>query len=274
MAKAKAIYKEIFSYYNIPKGDDKKNRRIRKVIKARLKKAYPSKTWEDLTELEKTRFKLITMKDYMKIESPSSPDTIEKKINQDLSKTLLHANEDLIAHNKRVSAISKEYDIIASVDTMRKSYAEFCDNLNKYYPESAPPSFDEWSKNPHGVFAYAMEEDIYSPDEENYESQIDIDSITQSDIDHVTLQCILRLLEKEFYYIIDTKDIAQCLRIRNANNNQLEENTLQAEYDPSSSIPRERQEQIIQNNLQFMVSNRKLNELDFIHYIEGGDSQK
>lgn len=265
---AKEIYSELCDYYDISRSDDKKNRRIRKVVKERLEKAYPSKTWEELTHLEKQSFKLVTMRDYL-IKDSRHPEKVEKKIQEELESTLFKANKALVEHNEYIEALfTQYYDPQASEEEKHNAYEEFCEKLHKYFPSEIPQSFEEWKKRPLRLW------DVYNdglwvpePDSQDQDSYKPA-PVTQEEIDHKTLECILLILEKEFYYRIDTANIKHCLEVTR-DSEFLNSSALQAEIDPSSDVPEEEQRRRISMNLELMDSLRKLSENDFIKDISG-----
>lgn len=262
----KKIYTELFEYYSISKFDDKKNRRIRKVIRERLEKTFPSKEWDELTKLEKQRFKLVIMKDYL-IKNSSKPEKIEAKIQADLEKTLLNANEALVEHNKDTEILFTQfYDASATDEEQHNSYLLFCKNFHKYIPSEIPPTFEEWKIHPLRLYDiqqnYLWNPDSYSQNQELHKST----PVTQAQIDHAVLECILLILERELKYKIDIASIKHCLNMT-SNIDALNAVPLQAEIDPLSNVSVGEQEKIINKNIELMDAIQKLDEYDFIKKI-------
>lgn len=263
----KEIYTELFEYYFISKNDDTRNRRIRKIIRERLKKTFPSRKWEELTEIEKQQFKLVTMKDYLIKFSRNQKET-EVKIKEDLEKTLFKANEALAKHNKYIETLfTQYYDASAPEEEQHDSYLLFCENLHQYFPTEVPPTFEEWKAHPLRLYDIQQNllwnPDPYPQEHGLYESA----SVTQSQIDHTVLECILIVLERELNCKIDIASIKHCLDMT-SNIEDISAVPLQAEIDPSLNMPTAEQQRRIDQNLDLMESIRKLNEHDFIKKMD------
>ena len=266
----KEIYTVLFDYYEIPKFDDTKNRRIRKVIRERLAKAYPAREWDELTELEKQTFKLVTMKDYLIRESRNDK-KVEKRIKSELENTLYKANIDLSEHNKHYEILHKQfYDTSAPEDVQQKSYNEFCSYIKEWYPNEDIPSFEEWKTNP--IRLYDIEQRRLEEIRSSYYNNNSDESvpITQAEIDHVALECLIIIIERELQTSIDLKSIKHCLNIEHeADRLNINEENLQSEFDPSLPASEDEQKRRIEFNLDFMQSLKKLEEHDFIIKKEG-----
>ena len=260
---AKGIYTELFHYYSISRNNDTKNRRIRKVIRTRFAKEHSGKEWEDLTELEKQRFKLITMKDYL-LQFSNYPETVSKKIDDELENTLFKANEAIVEHNNYIHILRKQFfEPSASEDEQRKAYELFCEMLHQYFPKEVPQTFEEWKNNPLTLYDIMMDSSnpsnpIYEPNDD-YEPQY----ISQAQVDHVVLECVLKLLKDEFKYTIDVESIKHCLNMT-LDIDSLNSDSMQTEIDPSSENTIEEQQKIIDTNQDIMKSIQKLDEHDFI----------
>ena len=269
---SKEIFTELFSYYNVNNRSDKTKRTMRKVIKERLSKAYPGKTWSDLTELEQRRFKLVTMKDYLIQKTPDlKRDIICQKIDNELSDTLLEVNEEIEEHNKYIDVLFRQfYDNTASEEQNRYSYDEFCYYLTKYFPDEKPQSFEEWKKRP--LRLYDIQQSIIHEIHIQAQEEREFDNytvpVTQAEIDQVTLKCLVKVIEEKLNVSIDTDSIRHCLEATR-NIDQLENELIQNEIEKDSSVPIEEQELIIRSNRAMIDANRKLKALDFISKKKG-----
>lgn len=259
---AKEIFTELFNYYEISRMNDTKNRRIRKVIKERLAKAYPSREWAELTDFEKQTFKLVTMKDYL-IEESKNKTKIERKIKAELENTLYEANKALSAHNNYIDLLFKQfYDESASIEENHDSYLIFSSYCQKYFPSEIPPTYEEWIERP--LRLYDIQQSIF-------EKNIELDNpysskcapVSQSKIDHVILECVLLILENKLGTTIDIASIRHCLEMTQ-DIDFLNTDSLQSDVDISLPESEEEQKRQITYNLDLMQSIRKLDEHDFI----------
>lgn len=269
---SKEIFTELFSYYNVNNRSDKTKRAMRKVIKERLSKAYPGKTWSDLTELEQRRFKLVTMKDYLIKKTPDlKRDVICQKIDSEISDTLLEVNEEIEEHNKYMDILFRQfYDNTATEEQNRNSYDEFCYYLSKYFPYEKPQSFEEWKNRPLRLYdiQQSIIHEINIQTREESEADDYTTPVTQAEIDHVTLKCLVKVIEEKLNVTIDTDSIHHCLEVTR-NIDQFENEWIQNEIDTDSSVPIEKQKSIIRSNRATIDANRKLKALDFITKKKG-----
>ena len=102
------------------------------MIKERLSKAYPSREWDELTDLEKQTFKLVTMKDYL-IKNSQNSYKVERKIKTELESTLYSANKALVAHNDYIETLYRQFfDENASEKENYSNYLQFREKLRKH----------------------------------------------------------------------------------------------------------------------------------------------
>lgn len=260
---AKEIFTELFNYYEISRLDDTRNRKIRKVIKERLAKAYPAREWGELTDLEKQTFKLVTMKDYL-IEESKNRTKIEKKIKVELEKTLYAANIALSDHNNYIDLLFKQfYDESASIDEKHDSYLIFSSYCQKYFPSEIPPTYEEWIEHPlrlYDIQQRIFEKNRLEPDDP-YSSKCA--PVSQSKIDHVILECVLITIENELGIKIDIASIRRCLEMTQ-DIDFLNTDSLQSVVDTALPESEDEQKRRIVYNLELMQSIKKLEEHDFI----------
>lgn len=257
---AKEIYTEIFQFYHVLNKDDTTKRAMRKVIKTRLK----PRIWENLTDIEKAEFKLVTMKDYLLNYTPQRYKAeVEKNIEIELKTVLLQANKALKTHNDEIELLYKQfYDENATEEENRNSYKEFCDLLPKYAPTATVPTYDEWIEQPLRLYDYKQSE-IYNYECTNGSQNYHGETVSQEKIDHYVLECIRKILEDKYRIIIDTDNIRHCLEVTQ-DIDLIEDEILISDIDKSSPMSEDLQIKAIQNNLNLMDAYRKLNTLDFI----------
>lgn len=255
MNMAKEIYTEIFKFYHVQNMDDTTKRAMRKMIKNRLK----NRKWENLSDIEKNEFKLVTMKDYLLNYTPERYRIeVGKNIETELKTTLLRANKALKAHNEEIAILYKQFfDETATEEENYNSYKELCANIPKYAPTASIPSFEEWKEHPLTLYDYKQSEIFngFQNDNSKY--------VTPEKIDHYIVKCLKKIIEDELNITINVDSIRQCLE--NIQDIDLIENEpLQTEIDKTSPLSEEIQKQLKQNNLNIMESCRKLKTLDFI----------
>lgn len=252
---SKEIYTEIFRFYHVQNMNDTTKRAMRKMIKNRLK----NRKWENLSDIEKNEFKLVTMRSYLLNYTPERyKSEVEKNIETELKTLLFQANAALKAHNKDVAMLYKQFfDKNATEDENYNSYMELCANIPKYAPTASIPSFEEWKEHPLTLYDYKQSEISYGFQNDNSKY------ITPEKIDHYIVKCLQKIIEDELNININVNSIRQCLE--NTQDIDLIENEfLHSEIDKTSPLSEEFQKQLKQNNLNIMDSYRKLTTLDFI----------
>lgn len=258
----KAIFTELFNYYDTERCNDRTKRDMRKVINERLEKAYPSKAWEDLTELEKKTFKLVTIKDYLIRKTPEHKrKSIEIKIQNDLKTSMLKANQALLNHNKYIDTLHKQYNLSETTEDPHELYKELCDNLQLYFPAIIPPTFEKWKETP--LSMWDIVNDPYTQLKESLETT---DSVIQAEANRIITTCILRILETTLGYRVNTSEIYRSLILAQAMDS-IDSSPVQDKIDTSSNVPKEEQQSIINQNLNLFEADRKINEFDFIEKI-------
>lgn len=258
---AKEIYTEIFEFYHVNHLNDSTKRAMRKVIREKLK----GRQWENLTNIEKAEFKLITMQNYLltRHTPPINKAEVEKNIDNELKATLFQAKKAQISHNEKVEILYKQfYDANATEEENFISYKEFCARIPEYAPKANIPSFDEWQKRPLTLYDYQQSEIYNSYQTDNLQELYD-GAVPPERIDHYILECLRKIIEDKFKIEINVDSIRHCLETTK-DIDLIENEICQAEIDETSPLPKEIQKQTIQNNLNIMESYRKLQSLDFI----------
>jgi len=187
---AKEIYDELFGYYGIQRNHPK-IKTIRVQIMRQLKKLYKTKDWNELSEYEKSSFKLIHMHKYL-IKYSRNPKNVEAKIQKEHQESLIQL-QSLHEHNNRIDKLYKEYfDPSMSEEEQINAYKEFCADLKEGFPGVLPPSFAVWINNPLRIYDY-----ISDPYSEIDSAAVELASIPQEKVDHEVLECILQIIKEK-----------------------------------------------------------------------------
>ena len=253
---AKEIYDELFGYYGIQRNHPK-IKTIRVQIMRQLKKLYKTKDWNELSEYEKSSFKLIHMHKYL-IKYSRNPKNVEAKIQKEHQESLIQL-QSLHEHNNRIDKLYKEYfDPSMSEEEQINAYKEFCADLKEGFPGVLPPSFAVWINNPLRIFDY-----ISDPYSEIDSAAVELASIPQEKVDHEVLECILQIIKEKWNVEIDITAIRQCLLavkdIDHINTDKLPDDI---NYNPDSPV--EEPQKINQNTLALIDAANKLKNHDFI----------
>lgn len=244
---SKAIYDELFKFYVIRR-DSKNIRNIRTVIRDRFKKEFPSKApeeWEDLTDIEKDYFKLITMRDYL---TDKSGDFKKVKKNfKDTDNRMLKAYKLMQEQNQYISKLYKQYfDESATVEKQHEAYEEFCKDLNILFPQEQTPHFEEWKKHP--LRLYDIQQSLIDERLKELQTQKYYNPISQNSIDHIVIECICKIIQKELKITIDIDSIKHCLEM-----SHYTELVNSSQFNSSN-----------EKHLDLLESIQRLNELDFM----------
>lgn len=253
---SKEIYDELFDYYDISRTNSK-IKTIRVYIMRRLEKEYKTKEWDNLSEYEKNRFKLIHMYKYL-IKFSRNPKKAEKKVAAELNESFIQLQE-LHEHNKNMEKLYIQYfDPSMSEEEKLNAYQEFCADLKKSFPGMISPSFSVWKSNPLRIYDY-----ISDPNSEVDTSAVELASIPQEKIDHEILECIMQIIKEKWKLEIDIAGIRKCLLT--TKDIDLTNNTpLLNEIDCDSAQAKNEQQRIIENNIALIEASNKLKNHDFI----------
>lgn len=227
----KPIYKETLAYYEITSIGVDDFEKIRKKIDRTFKKEFPNQEWSELLDYQKKAFILISMKDYMLRKTPIMS---PKKIE---SKIESEIKKSFTTAGNKAKEYNEKLEELFDVDqsTKRRSYD---DMMSAIYDESKE------------------QQNEYFPKIEIMQTKIDT---------------ILKLLEDEFDYVIDTRSIEESLSYIH-NSDRSEFDTLYTEYDKSLTLTQEEQVKLIEEDQKYIYYLEKLNKLDFIKYK--GDEKK
>ena len=120
------------------------------------------------------------------------------------------------------------------------------------------PTFEEWKSFPRRPFDYI---ESFQHDPIQYSDMKDYPS--QSEIDHVIIQLLLKIVQESANIKIDLPLIIETLTfLKNFETNDYD--SLLNKYDPNIDIPKEEQDKLIDCNRQYILYKQKLDTLDFI----------
>ena len=262
----KDIYTIFYELYEIEDkqdlGEDKNKSTIRRLISRHLKKEYPGKTWDKLSPLEQQRFTHIVMKqpffDYY-IQDPTKQKRIEKKIQKELNESFLDVNMRLKEQHERNEKIMKQYYVKEDTEQKkREAYKQLCEDYKAIIKEGNPQTYEEWTKKPLRLYDYEMSKRLEVAQESLQEEK----SVPQKEINNTIIRTILKIFKSEFGIDINIQLITDCLTfLDNYEHGEFDE--LLIEYDPTLSISKEEQKEIISTNWQYQQYRKILDELNF-----------
>lgn len=260
MAKRKELYEKAFKIYELNNKTDNQEHTIRNYIKKKLKKVY-NKEWDKLTQLEQERFLYVIIRQDMldRYVPEGNHKKINKKIDKYLSDSLLIEKKLIEEFNQTNDDIRTNYDLSNQTDEAKKErYNHFCNSLNKKSPNTTPPSFNEWCKNP--ISAYSYLNSMYSEERTSQSSY----NVSESEVDHVIIKTLVKALRDKQNIDIDVDLIKECLQYKNDFCTFDPFDPIQTEVDPNINMPKDKQETIINENLEYFRHMRILEALDFI----------
>lgn len=266
MAKRKPIFKDILEVYELTNESDNNLHGVRRYIREKFKETYLDKEWEELSEYEKNRFIYIIIRAdmfYNYIDA-SKHNRLNIKLDKFIDKNMLKVDSAIHEYNDNLSEVFNIFYCKNDVDdVMKQKYEKFCSVLDKYNSKVPAPTFDEWIElnriTPIRVYDYCQSyyaENKITDCSEQFRA-------SQAEIDHVTLQTLLKVLEKKHEIRIDTDLIEEAITY--IKNYQIEDDEqLLVEYDSSLKLSREEQEEIIRADQKYMYYKRKLDKFDFV----------
>jgi len=266
MASRKNIFKEIFEVYELGNETDNKLHNVRYYIRKKFEATYLDKEWLELTEYEKNRFIYITIRTDMfeRYIDVSKHNRLNIKLDRFIDKNFLDTDVVIHEYNDNLSEVfSVFYCQNDTADKMKGNYEKFCSVLSEYNAKVLAPTYDEWLElnqiAPMRVYDYCKS--YYADNEAMGGSKKYIAS--QAEVDHVTLQTLLKLMEKKFDIKVDIDLIDESITY--IKNYQIEEDEqLLVEYDSSLNISKEEQEEIIKADQKYMYYKKKLEAFDFL----------
>ena len=278
MAKKETVYDVAFKIYEIPEDTGSDNiynkERMRYHIRELLKKKYPDKTrqetWANFSSMEKDCFVYIDIRNIMlKYVHRTHRDHMEAKLDNLLRQSMLHAAEEIDEYNNNMLDLYKRYyndDI--SLTEKHSRYKLFCQSLLSKDKTFPIPDYDTWVEENKDyaltIHDYLSRHDehvaIVAKQQPTYQGNL------QSDIDHLLIQIIVKILSDKFNVEIDIPHIKECLEF--VNDFPIEPNEpLQSEINADLTIPEDEQNIIIENNKKFVTYKNRLADLDYFYKV-------
>lgn len=267
MAKKETIHDKAFEVYKLKTAYDSQKDKIRKYLKRTLEKEYgKGVSWSELSTIQQDTLIYVTIRQTMleKYVDSSKHKAINENIDKHIKGRFLESDKELKKHNSTVQSIFENYfNSNDSDDEKEIKYNMLCTTISNNNPHVPVPSFDEWIKHPLRPYDYIA----------SFNANTDIADTkkypTQSDIDHVVLQVLLKRINsisdiKELKQTIINIDlIEECLTY--IKNFDIEpHDPVLTEYDPTLNIPREKQELIITDNRRYFTYKKMLEDLAFL----------
>lgn len=256
MPKKQTLYSKIFETYELTHADIPSKEKIRKYIKRKLKTSFPNKNWDDLSILEQERFVYIEIRekfinDYVDFHKQNR---ITNKINRLTADAMLKADMKIREENDEISKVFKtHYKETDSDSDKQDAYNQFCKDMKIFNKHMTIPSYDKWIKDPLTIYEYWMYHAITPMEIEAYEDDNRLD-VPQSEIDSVILKIILPPILKELRLTINIPMIKEALTFIRDFELELEPLTeYLVEYDPSLSLSKARQLDIIEQNKKYFT---------------------
>lgn len=259
------VHRAITDMYDLKTLYKGQKQNIEKWTNRRFIKAFNGKEWESLNEIEKTKFVCIDIREDLleKYIDPSYHKRIRGKIDNYIGDTFTEMNL-FNARNKAMANMHKVYyEKNATEQEQKSNFNHFVKNLHLINDKIPIPTFEEWieqnEKTPRRIYDYYMDF-VHQP--YNKPNNPDEEPVTQQEIDHVILETLMKVIEKQNGVRIDTEKIKSCLYfLKNYNIDDTE--PLQLSYEPDSPLSREQQDKIIENNKTYINYFTMRNHLDF-----------
>lgn len=262
MAKKETVYDVAFEVYELTKADVNTKHTIRKYIRENLKKTFQGKEWTELSELEKDRFIFIIIRDKMinNYMDKAKRYRLNRKIDKILNERLIRADIEIEKYNDMMSKIYDVYYKESDTDIEKmEAYKQFCNDLSDVNKFISIPTYDEWVIGAKRIYDYVM--DFTS--QTHMESNSEYRPATQSQIDHVIIKMILKIISDKLNMCVNISKIDECLSF--LNNFQVEDfEELLHEYNPKLNLTKDEQNSIIEENKKYMIYKKMLEDLDFL----------
>lgn len=261
MGENKSLHDKVFRIYDLERADSTKKDAIRHYLDRKIKNVSPY-IWENFNSVEKDIFIYITIRPRMLghyITDENKIKKINRSIENYLKETHLDAHKPLKTYNANINALRENhYDSTDSESELLQKYKHLCNSINNYNPMVPKPTFEEWKSFPRRPFDYI---ESFQHDPIQYSDTKDYPS--QSEIDHVIIQLLLKIVQEKANIKIDVPLIIETLTfLKNFETNNYD--SLLNEYDPNIDIPKEEQDRLIDYNRQYILYKQMLDNLDFI----------
>lgn len=221
-------YKSIYKAYGLKYEDKAFKENVHDCINRVYEKSeYKDKTWQQLSPDEQNSFIYIDIYERMLknyFPNPEDAQTLEKQIELDYKKQYLAEMNEILSHNRaikhlydtrqdyeaRVAEVNMPQNVIShkAYNSFRRSLSEFA-TFQKI--ELCPPSEEEWLKLENGYRIYDLYMDYLDSSRIHYST--DTIDVTQTEIDHVILLTIMKIIKEKWKKEIDVASIKECLSL-------------------------------------------------------------
>lgn len=237
------------------------------------KSEYKDKTWQQLSPDEQNSFIYIDIYERMLknyFPNPEDAQTLEKQRELDYKKQYLAEMNEILSHNRaikhlydtrqdyeaRVAEVNMPQNVIShkAYNSFRRSLSEFA-TFQKI--ELCPPSEEEWLKLENGYRIYDLYMDYLDSSRIHYST--DTIDVTQTEIDHVILLTIMKIIKEKWKKEIDVASIKECLSL--VSNSTLEYTELYPISSKDDDIKPKKQADYTN---KILAAQNKIKDADFI----------
>ena len=277
MAKKRTIYDEVFELYQLQKKDTTFKKMIRSAVVRMYQKefnvTYSPENWNNKAQSDKVIFLCSTIRDYMMKQIDSSKKRIiGKQIDKYLKTTLVLHDKALEKYNAEREKLYDDmsFNLYATGEENHQKYNELIDILNKFNPQMPTPKFEDWEKQSSPIrpidYIRSSQFDYKYRDDAEYSDIIP----TDNEVNSIVIQCILKIIEEDFRKKINVQSIQESLKITKQFEMTREDDTemLLREYNPALGIDKQKQENIIRANREYIKCKEMLSNLDFIEDLD------
>lgn len=283
----KLDYERVFAAYDLDWRFEKNKDKVSKYMKRKLEKRYPGKSWDSLSEVEKEIFIYIDMKQEMLdkyVPARRNKKLIEEKINAHISEVMLNTSNGIYLEKdvrSRYFYDKSALDAITDTDKRKKAekkaYNQFVDALKVLSPFTPVPTLEDWvadnQKAPKTINDYELYH-ILHPNTEETKPVKPVVKASQSDIDHVLLLTIVKVLKEQKIADIDVDKIEKCLTVLKTFH-EFPIHPLMLEYDPkletgeggNLKMTKEEQEQYIKECKDYLYYQEMCDNLSFYEVL-------
>lgn len=276
-------YEEIYKVFGANVKADLKAGSNKKYLRRKLHEFFPGKTWYELSDSDKKRFIYVKVKDHML--NKVTPKTKLKKVTDEINKMIEYSmidKEDALKTNsellEREFYASKKYanykDEGERNKAIKKDYKAFKEAFEQLIPQIIPPTLEQWiadnEKTPLLIKDYKLYP-ILNPDSEivkrkqNTEQPEDVKA-PQSDVDHLILMTIVKILKECQIADIDVAKIEKCSSVINSFL-ECPVHPMILEYDSSLNMSKEMQEEYITECRNYITYSNMCENLDFYELL-------
>ncbi len=143
------VHQEVFSVYGLAHESADLKSKVRNFLNRKLKRLYPDKNWNELSQTERNHFIYVYIKDDMLESYVPQPKrkSVETAINNFINNSSFEQQRLLKRENSIRNQVRHKYMEEYKSDYQNKQeYEDFCKQLKKYNPALPIPSYKDWCK--------------------------------------------------------------------------------------------------------------------------------